>query len=155
MVLSKVISSVDDKKERGNINHCNNRSHRLTEMASLSDSTKVYTGSCHCGLIRYTVSLDLTEPKATKCNCTICHKTGFMSIRSTPEGFQLVSPASENELTGYQFGTKSGYRYFCTTCGVQCFAKGSYEFEGQRHDFLSVNVLSLDQDQGAGSAMIQ
>src|SRR5271154_5838534 len=95
---------------------------------------KSFHGGCHCGFIRYTVSLALpSPPSATRCNCTFCLKTAFTSIRlsSTEDDFKLLSPSSLDEIPDYQFGSKQSHHYFCGKCGVQVCGKGEYEFQGQ------------------------
>ena len=111
-------------------------------------SKKPYSGGCHCGFIRYTVNLDLSTPTATKCNCTICLKSGYMAIRVNPADFTLTSPASESELADYQYGSNAMHHYFCRTCGIKCITRGTFEFEGKEVKSFTLNLLTLDQGQG-------
>ena len=113
-------------------------------MGTPSSSKRTCTGSCHCGLVRYTVKLDLSEPEANRCNCSLCLKSGFTGIHTSTEDFQLNSPASEKELTDYQFGSKAMHHYFCPTCGVRCMFRGTDADGGQ--EFFSINILTLDQN---------
>ena len=39
------------------------------------------------------------------------------------------------------------HRYFCDKCGVHVWGEGSYEYEGQKHDFFTVNAATIDQPQ--------
>jgi len=123
---------------------------------------KTYTGGCHCGLIKYTVQLDApsvtsddnatsspsSSLSASKCNCTICHKTGYTGLHTTDADFHLLTPSSQSAVPDYQFGSRSCHHFFCTTCGVHVYGRGSYEYEGQKHEYLSVNLVTVDQDQG-------
>jgi hypothetical protein len=99
-----------------------------------------YVGSCHCGFTRYVCWLKLpasppyarrTKPEnklsqvIRKCNCTICHKTGFFHLRmdNTPEDFVLLSPLDpRKELSDYRGRDPDGASWlFCSKCGVYCF----------------------------------
>jgi hypothetical protein len=109
---------------------------------------KTYTGGCHCGFTRYKVLLDLSEPAASRCNCSICLKASPTTVRlKDATKFTLESPASLAELSDYQFGTKKAHHYFCPKCSVHCYKEGSYEFEGQVAHFQSINLVTLDDGQ--------
>ena len=120
----------------------------------MSDSTEqptkqTFTGSCHCGFIRYQAAISLpsspTQPTAGRCNCTTCLKSGFTGIQIPFEDFTLLSPASKDQLSDYH--RSNLHKYFCKTCGIQTHEEGAYEFEGQKHPFFCLNILSLDQPQ--------
>ena len=116
-------------------------------MATTTGAKKAYKGGCHCGFFRYTVELDLSEMKASRCNCSICLKLNMVMVKADPEGFKLEAPASIDEAKDYLFGTKKFHHYFCPTCGVHCYGVGEYTFEGKTFNHASVNVVTLDQDQ--------
>jgi hypothetical protein len=82
---------------------------------------KEYIGSCHCGRVRYRVSLDLSAP-ATACNCSICKRTG--SLLSFVPTNQFTLEQGEADLTSYVFNKKVIQHLFCSTCGVRSFARG-------------------------------
>jgi hypothetical protein len=83
--------------------------------------TKTYSGSCHCGAVRYEVTMAPPE-KVFACNCSICSRSGWLLTFVPEDGFRLVQ--GEGELTDYQFGKKHIHHLFCRTCGVRPFSRG-------------------------------
>ncbi|HEY3498716.1 MAG TPA: GFA family protein [Polyangiaceae bacterium] len=80
-----------------------------------------YTGSCHCGKVRYEVELDLATP-VISCNCSMCGRSGTLLTFVPAERFTLLS--GEDALTDYQFNRHAIHHLFCSTCGIKSFAKG-------------------------------
>ncbi|OAX85323.1 hypothetical protein ACJ72_00288 [Emergomyces africanus] len=115
-----------------------------TETAPTS-SKKLYRGSCHCGFVKYTVNIDMSEHVPSRCNCSICMKKGSIFIRAkTREDITLLSPASIDELTLYTYGAKRAQHYFCKTCGISCFVFANFE----AMQLWGINGLTIDTDQG-------
>jgi hypothetical protein len=87
----------------------------------MANETK-YEGSCHCGKVRYEVSLDLAKSNVMACNCSMCGRKGTLLTFVPSEEFTLL--AGEDALTHYQFNKKVIDHSFCSTCGVTSFARG-------------------------------
>ena len=107
---------------------------------------KKYTGSCHCGAVRFECELDLAEG-TSKCNCSICSKSRFWKAIVKKDAFQLLE--GEGALSDYQFGNHSIHHLFCSRCGVKPFGLAHLDipdFRGERlvGDYYAVNVASLD-----------
>jgi len=82
---------------------------------SPASAAQLHTGSCHCGRVRFQVSIDTRQ--GGRCNCSICTKIS-------------------------QLGHKIGRRAFCRHCGVHCFGSGHLAELGG--DFVSINYNTLD-----------
>ncbi|MEK7510997.1 MAG: GFA family protein [Patescibacteria group bacterium] len=95
---------------------------------------KTYTGGCHCGAVRYEVETDLEG--VITCNCSHCHKKGFVLCAVDKDKFTLIQGADAQTL--YQFGKKAIKHWFCSTCGTQSYA------EGDAFPKMMINVRCLD-----------
>lgn len=113
----------------------------------------LYKGSCHCGYVSYTVKLDFANPTpemmgagATRCNCTICHKSGYLLADPGDDGaFTLLSPAEgESALSDYTYGGHNVHHPFCPKCGVRCFIRGMFVHEGKEIRFMRINAITID-----------
>jgi hypothetical protein len=98
---------------------------------------KTYQGGCHCGKVRYDVTMDLGS--VITCNCSICQKKGYMLAFAPAEQFKLLSGG--DVLTDYQFNKHNIHHLFCSTCGIQSFSRGKRADGAQ---MCSINVRCLD-----------
>ena len=114
---------------------------------------KTYTGSCHCGAVRYEADIDLSAG-TNRCNCSFCTKSRSWFVFVKPEAVRLLAGADAQ--TEYQW-TPAGrphpflHHRFCATCGVRCFGMTGPEMPGGQLYFVSVTTLdtaSIDELAG-------
>jgi hypothetical protein len=110
--------------------------------------TKTHEGGCHCGNVRYQVTIPLGE--VMECNCSICSKTAWLLAFAPADQFRLVAGA--DRLADYQFGKKHLHHHFCPVCGVRSFARGKGP-DGK--EMVAVNVRCLDGVDVASLAVKQ
>ncbi len=102
----------------------------------MSDNMKQnYTGSCHCGKVQFDVDLDLDQVRV--CDCSLCRKRGALNHRVEDADLHISSPLEE--LTLYQWHTKTAKDYFCPTCGILPFRRPR-----TAPDLWTINVRCLD-----------
>lgn len=100
-------------------------------------NARTYNGSCHCGRVRYEVTMELGEVIA--CNCSLCGRKGHYLTFVGQDQFKLLS--GDDALTDYQFNTKNIHHLFCSTCGVGSFMRG---IGPQGQPMISINVRCLE-----------
>ena len=99
--------------------------------------TTTYTGSCHCGAVRYRVTTKLES--AMTCNCSMCSRSGTMLTFVPAAQFEQLS--GQEALRDYQFGKKKIHHLFCSRCGIKPFARG---VAPDGSDVVAVNVRCLE-----------
>jgi hypothetical protein len=92
-------------------------------------------GGCHCGRVRFRVTADLAS--VIDCNCSICIKKGILHLIVPPERFELIS--GKDDLTTYEFNTKTAKHMFCKHCGMHPFYVPRSD-----PDKIDVNARCLD-----------
>ncbi|HKU44045.1 MAG TPA: GFA family protein [Polyangiales bacterium] len=99
--------------------------------------TKTYTGSCHCGNVRYEVTTDLS--KVIQCNCSLCSRAGYLLSFVPAAQFKLLK--GEESLQDYRFNKHVIAHVFCKNCGVRSFAKGK---DQSGNEMRAINVRCLE-----------
>ena len=97
-----------------------------------------YAGGCHCGAVRYEVSVDLEQP-VIACNCSMCGRSGTYLTFAPATQFKLLS--GEGVLTDYQFNKHVIHHLFCSRCGIKSFARGVGR-DGS--EMVAINARCLD-----------
>jgi hypothetical protein len=94
-------------------------------------------GACHCGGVRFTVTLTEGFASARRCTCSICRMRGAVAVTSTPADFRITH--GEDKLATYRFNTKTAEHHFCSNCGIYTHHKRRSK-AGQ----IGVNVACLE-----------
>ena len=98
---------------------------------------QTYSGGCQCGKVRYEVSANIGE--VVSCNCSRCAKLGWLLAFVPAADFKLLS--GEDSTTEFQFNKHIIHHLFCSTCGIESFAKG---IGPGGAEMVALNVRCLD-----------
>ena len=74
----------------------------------------VYTGSCHCGRIRYQVEGEVDSGLA--CNCSMCSRRGSLLWFVPRDKLRLLT--GEDAVSTYLFNKHVIQHRFCANCGI-------------------------------------
>jgi hypothetical protein len=100
-------------------------------------STEKISASCHCGAVRFEMTLKDGFNTIRRCNCSFCRMRGAIAVSAKLSDIRVVS--GEEKLTLYQFNTKSAKHYFCSVCGIY-----THHQRRSKPDEFGVNVSCLD-----------
>jgi hypothetical protein len=94
-----------------------------------------YSGSCHCGAIRFEIEAEITD--IYTCDCSLCSRKN--ALMTTVPDAALTVLAGHDKLTLYQWNERIAKHYFCSVCGI-------YPFHRKRSmpDHWGVNVRCLE-----------
>lgn len=80
---------------------------------------QTYRGSCHCGKVKFEVDADIDHVRA--CDCSICRRRGALLHRVEERDLRVLTPLEDLSL--YQWNTRTAKDYFCPTCGILPFRR--------------------------------
>jgi hypothetical protein len=106
-------------------------------MVAASGEVLVCEGGCHCGWVRFRVSV--RERGVSECNCSMCHKKAALHLIVPDADFSLLS--GSERLTTYTFNTHLAKHWFCSRCGIHSFGRPR-----SQPDKITVNLRCLDED---------
>jgi hypothetical protein len=112
---------------------------------------KTYSGSCHCGAVRFEADLDLDEG-SNRCNCSYCAKVrAWFAFAKGPSAFRLLAGDHASQYRWVPPGESESHLTFsfCKTCGVRTFARGELEHLGGVFHAIHVPTLNLTPEQFA------
>jgi len=118
---------------------------------------RTYQGSCHCGACRFEVDMNLDHVRS--CNCSICKRRGALIHRVPTAALRMLTPL--DDLSVYQWGSKTAKDYFCPHCGILPFrvpsAPTAQELAQGKQAFVgwAVNVRCLDGVDLAGVPVLE
>ncbi|MEM9797361.1 MAG: GFA family protein [Pseudomonadota bacterium] len=96
-----------------------------------------HPGACHCGAVRFEVSLTDGLNTARRCNCSLCRMRGGVAASAPLDGFHLLAGADHLRL--YQFNTKVAEHWFCGTCGIY-----THHRRRSNPEELGINIACLE-----------
>ncbi len=98
-----------------------------------------YTGSCHCGRVRFAVEIADPGAAALACNCSICGRRGSLLWFVPRDALRLAMP--DERAASYAFGRAAIRHRFCPDCGIHAWGEGS---DPQGRAMAAINVRCLE-----------
>ncbi|ELX8380453.1 GFA family protein [Providencia vermicola] len=117
---------------------------------------------CHCGSVKFKVTLTDGLNTLRRCNCSYCRMRGAIAVSAPLSGIEILE--GKQKLTEYRFNTQQAAHFFCSVCGIYTFhqRRSNPEQYGVNvaclegvspFDFETVNVMdgiNHPQDGGGG-----
>ena len=96
-----------------------------------------YTGSCHCGNVKYEVEGEIKSAMA--CNCSMCQRKGSLLWFVPRDQFTLRGDESATRV--YEFNKHAIKHRFCPSCGIHPYADGS---DPKGNKMAAINVRCIE-----------
>jgi hypothetical protein len=95
------------------------------------------TGQCHCGAVRFNVTLSDGLNSARRCNCSYCRMRGAVIVAADMGGIEFLQ--GEDTLSSYRFNTETAQHFFCSRCGISTHLQ-----RRSNPNLYGINVACLD-----------
>ena len=82
----------------------------------MTSEAKLHNAACHCGTVQFRVRLTDEFNTIRRCSCSYCRMRGAIAVSAQLNDIEFVQ--GEDNLTLYQFNTRTAKHYFCKTCGI-------------------------------------
>ena len=94
-------------------------------------------GQCHCGAVRFEVTLNGGIASARRCDCSLCLMRGAVAVSAARDAIRIMAGA--DNLALYQFGSRVAEHHFCRTCGIY-----THHRRRSNPDEIGVNLACLE-----------
>jgi hypothetical protein len=81
-----------------------------------ADDAALLDGACHCGSVRFRVTLSGGLGSARRCTCSYCGMRGAVALSAAIGDIELL--AGQDTLATYRFNTGQAEHHFCSVCGI-------------------------------------
>ncbi len=98
----------------------------------------LYTGSCHCGHVAFTI--EGTIDGALACNCSICRRKGSLLWFVPRAQLRLTTP--EDHAASYVFNKHVIRHRFCPRCGIHPFGEGT---DPKGNAIAAINLRCIEE----------
>lgn len=82
----------------------------------MSDERKFHNAACHCGTVKFRLRLADEFNTIRRCTCSYCRMRGAIAVSAALKDIEFLQ--GEDNLTLYEFNTRTAKHYFCKTCGI-------------------------------------
>ncbi|WP_288427063.1 GFA family protein [uncultured Agrobacterium sp.] len=82
----------------------------------MSDERKLHDAACHCGTVKFRLRLADEFNTIRRCTCSYCRMRGAIAVSAALKDIEFLQ--GEDNLTLYEFNTRTAKHYFCKTCGI-------------------------------------
>ncbi|KAK8133868.1 hypothetical protein PG984_005880 [Apiospora sp. TS-2023a] len=103
---------------------------------------------CHCGYIKFSVTLSppLPEYEVVNCNCSACTRFGYLLIY--PEAADVKwHNDSRSRCASYEFNTKAKSQLFCPKCGASLGIDFRDVFKPQKYGISARTIYGVNLDE--------
>ena len=76
----------------------------------------IFKGSCHCGAVQFEIRNQEKLQDLKRCDCSLCRKKG--AVMAGVKLQDLVVTKGEDQLSLYQWNTRTAKHFFCSNCGI-------------------------------------
>ena len=80
------------------------------------NDTTVRAGQCHCGAVRFEVTLSDGFNSIRRCTCSYCRMRGAVVVSAEMDEIKILQ--GTDALASYRFHTGSAQHFFCSRCGI-------------------------------------
>ncbi|KAF3483128.1 uncharacterized protein GIQ15_02452 [Arthroderma uncinatum] len=120
---------------------------KMPAIFSMADSPaekKTYKGNCHCGNVRFTVSMPALETlKPVRCSCSVCVKNGYLLVYPKIEDV-VFTHGSMATMSEYRTASKSRPHKFCGICGTSVMIELKDGNTNHLRENVAVNIRTLE-----------
>jgi hypothetical protein len=93
--------------------------------------------TCHCEAVELDVTLSEALSEAVRCDCSFCRRRAAATVDVAEGDFTIIRGA--DNLSLYQWKTKTAEHYFCKTCGIY-----THHRRRSKPKFFGVNIGALE-----------